>query len=99
MAVYAHLCNNCNKEFELEYSIKANPPDTCPLCNFKGKVKRLISGTNGRVELYGHELKQHLKEEGQKFKRDVHNSESLYANVLGEDKYEQVQKRIDKQKR
>ena len=68
------------------------------MCNHKGKVKRLISICSGKVELSGFELKKHLKEEGRKLKEDMYRSEKTYSNMLGEDRYEQIQKHIDKQK-
>lgn len=86
---YEHLCKNCNKEFELEYSMKEDPPTKCILCGFDGKVERLISGaTPGRVELTGRDLKNHLKAEGQKIARESLTNESLKANLIGPDVYQ-----------
>jgi len=100
MPTYEHLCQTCNHEWEDEYSIKAAPPANCPSCQ-ANTVQRLISGGNGRgmVELTGNDLVEKLKSDGQKLKRDMHSSEKVYSNLLGESKYQDLQKRIDTQKR
>ena len=101
MPSYDHICESpdCQHEWEDFYSITANIPKVCPKCN-KETVKRLISGTTkGVVELYGNDLVAKTKEDIQKMKREMHGSEKLYSNFLGEDKYQAVQQRIDKQKR
>jgi len=87
MATYLHLSICCDKEFELEYSVKLNPPTTCPFCQSEGNVKRLIYGpTAGTVELYGHELKAKLQEDGRKMAKEMRGSESKMANFHGESK-------------
>ncbi len=94
---YEHLCKNCNKEFELEYSMKEDPPTKCILCGFDGKVERLISGaTPGRVELTGRDLKNHLKAEGQKIARESLTNENMRANIVGEAKFESQVRQYEK---
>lgn len=84
MAQYDHSCGECNKQFELEYSVHAPVPTICPLCQHDGKVTRLISyATPGKVELTGHELKSHLKEEGRKLKSEALRNENVLANLIG----------------
>ena len=99
MAFYEHRCDTCNYEWESEYSIKDNPPEICPKCQAK-TVKRLISlGGKGVVELTGQDLVDKCKIDARQMKKDIAKDEKKYASMLGEDKYQQLQQRIDKQKR
>lgn len=90
----------CGHEWEEFMSIKAEDPP-CPKCNTKENVVRLISGGSGKgkVELYGQDLADKIKEDTQKLKKDIHSSEKLYSNILGPDKYEKIQRQIDSNKR
>jgi hypothetical protein len=100
MATYDHLCENCNQEFELEYSVKVDPPTLCPLCNFDGKVKRLISfATPGKVELQGQDLVDHIKSDAKKIQREAVLSEKKYSNLIGEARYQQIQTQMDRKRR
>jgi putative FmdB family regulatory protein len=96
MPTYEHLCKNCNKEFEDFYSIKAEPPNICPLCNAKGKVVRLISAVAGRVELGHAEFRQKAKEDATSLRREMRKNENLRANIVGETAYHQMKLRDDK---
>lgn len=102
MPTYQHSCCNeeCKHEFEDFYSITKDPPTTCPKCG-QETVKRVIADNSSRgiVELYGEDLKEKVKSDAAKLKRDMHKSEKIYSNLLGDSKMEQVQQRIDKQKR
>lgn len=101
MPTYEHMCQNneCNHEWEDNYSIKADPPKFCPKCGLE-TAKRLISlGGKGVVELYGQDLVDKLKSDSQQLKKDMHKSENIYSNLLGPDKYESLQKRIDASKK
>jgi len=97
MPSYEHFCESCEYEFEEEYSIKADPPKVCPKCG-KETVKRLISGGSGRgiVELSGQDLKDKLKADGAKLRHETYSSEKKYANFIGEQRYQQLQKGMDK---
>lgn len=103
MPTYLYECPT-HGEFEEEHSIKITLEE-CPKCQSEGvevqKLKPLISGGSGKgiVELYGQDLLDKCKADAQTLKRDAAKSEKLYANLLGEDKMESLQKRIDKQKR
>jgi putative FmdB family regulatory protein len=101
MPTYEHLCNACHHEWEDEYSIKDNPPTVCPSCQVDGQVQRLISGGSGRgiVELTGQELTSKIKSDAQTLKKEMHSSEKVYANLLGEDRYQGLQSRMDRAKR
>ena len=96
----------CPKHGEIEefHSIKITLED-CPKCQEEGlepqKLKPLISGGSGRgiVELTGDALIDKCKADARQLKKDAANSEKLYANLLGEDKMQSLQKRIDQQKR
>lgn len=99
MPTYEHQCNTCNHEWEDSYSIKADPPKVCPSCSAE-TVTRLISlGGKGVVELTGQELIDKVKGDAQQLKKDAAKSEKVYANLLGEQKYQDLQNRLDKQKR
>ena len=82
------------------YSITKDPPKLCPQCN-QETAQRVISGGSGKgvVELVGQELVDKLKGDAKKLKGDAAASEKVYANLLGDDKYQALQQRIDKQKR
>jgi putative FmdB family regulatory protein len=99
MPTYEHLCQACNNEWEDEYSIKADPPKFCPKCGAES-VKRLISlGGKGVVELNGHELVEKLKGDAQQIKKEASRSDKVYANLLGESRYNDLQTRLDRRKR
>ncbi len=101
MPTYEHLCQDkeCNYEWEDEYSIKADPPKICPKCN-KETVKRLISlGGKGVVELNGNELVEKLKEDTKQLKRDAASNANVYANLVGESVYHNLQTKLDRRKR
>jgi putative FmdB family regulatory protein len=99
MPTYEHQCNTCKHEWEDSYSIKADPPKVCPSCSAEN-VTRLISlGGKGVVELTGQELIDKVKGDAQQLKKDAAKSEKVYANLLGEQKYQDLQTRMDKQKR
>jgi putative FmdB family regulatory protein len=77
--------------------------ENCPHCKETGKeqpIKRLICGTTkGVVELYGNELVEKCKDDAQKLKKEAAKDEKVYANLLGEEKYQSMQTRMDQQKR
>ncbi len=99
MPTYEHRCDTCAHEWEAEYSIKADPPKQCPKCQAE-TVTRLISGaTKGVVELYGQELVDKIKSDAQKEKARAAKDEKVYANLLGEDRYQSLQKQMDQRKR
>jgi len=100
MPTYEHICGNCQHEWEDIYSWKDPIPNECPECHKKGKVKRLISlPAQGVVELTGHDLQAKIKSDAQKMKSDMHKSENMYANMLGEEKYQGIQTKMDTAKR
>jgi putative FmdB family regulatory protein len=104
MPTYIYECEPNNQEFEEFHSIKTQLED-CPLCKEKNlpphKPKRLISGGSGRgiVELSGQEIVSKAKEDAQKMKKDIYSSEQKYANVIGQDKYHEIQTRMDRRGR
>lgn len=75
----------------------------CPQCKELGKeqaIERLISlGSRGVVELTGQDLIDKIKSDTKQLKKDMSKSDKIYSNMLGEDRYESLQKRLDKQKR
>ena len=99
MPTYEHLCNTCKHEWEDFYSIKADPPKQCPKCQAE-TVTRLISlGGQGVVELTGQDLIDKLKSDAKKMKSDAAKSEKVYANLLGDDRYQSLQTKMDQKKR
>lgn len=103
MPEYLYLCETTNQEFETEHSIKVELEE-CTICKEKGlpphKPKRLIAGrTAGKVELEGREFRDKVMADAKQFKKDVYSNENLYANVLGPDRYESIQRQMDKNKR
>lgn len=101
MPLYEHQCQSpdCNYEWEDSYSIKVDPPKECPKCH-KQTAKRVISlGGKGIVELTGQDLIDKIKSDTKQLKKDMHKSDKVYANMLGESKYEALQQRLDRQKR
>lgn len=98
MPTYEHLCLQCNKEFEDIYGMTEPVPTKCPLCNFVGKVKRLVSGGSGKgiVSVTGHELRAKLKQEGQQLKRDALKDERVLANLVGEEKFQKNTVKLEK---
>ena len=101
MPTYLYLCP-VHGEFE-EYHSMSIKLEHCPTCE-KGsvisEVKRLIcGGSRGVVELTGHELVAKTKEDIIKLKKEMHSNTKLYANMLGEEKYHNMQTRIDRQKK
>lgn len=103
MPTYEFECreDSCKHEWEDFLRISDPIPEECPKCHTKGSVKRLISGGSGRgvVELTGDELVAKVKADAQKFKEEMYRDEKTYANVLGESHYQQIQTRLDQQKR
>lgn len=103
MPTYEFECQeeSCHHEWE-EFLKMSDPiPEECPKCHAKGRVKRLISGGSGRgvVELVGQELVDKCKADAQKLKEEASRSETVYSNLIGPDRYEQIQKRLDQQKK
>jgi hypothetical protein len=98
---FLHSLEECKHEWEIELSIKAPDPIGCPKCGCEGNITRLISGGSGKgiVELTGDALIDKCKADARQLKKDAANSEKLYANLLGENKMQSLQQRMDKQKR
>jgi len=95
---FCHKTNECNHEWEVFQSMSAPNPTHCPKCNAEGNVVKLISlGGKGIVELYGNELVAKLKEDGKKLQREASTNSNTYANLLGEDRYQSLQTKMDQQ--
>lgn len=102
MPTYEYECPE-HGIFEEYHSIKIKL-EFCSRCKENGKnqeVKRLISGGSGRgmVELTGHDLVAKTKEDIVKLKSDMSKSDKVYANMLGDDKYQALQTKMDQRKR
>jgi len=101
MPTYEHQCTNveCLNEWEADYSIKVDPPTTCPKCNQETAKRVIALSGKGVVELSGHELVAKTKEDIVKLKQEMKSNTNLYANMLGEDKYHQLQTKLDRRNR
>lgn len=101
MPTYEYECP-VHGEFEEIHSINTKL-EHCPQCKEEGKeqaVKRLISlGGKGVVELSGQELINKIKGDVTQLKKDAAKSDKVYANLLGESKYHDLQTRLDRRKR
>lgn len=103
MPTYLYECPD-HGEFE-EYHSMSHLIEDCPKCQEEGKekvqkVKRLICSTSkGVVELTGQDLVDKVKADAKQLQKDAAKSEKLYANILGEDKYHQLQTKMDRRGR
>jgi hypothetical protein len=97
---FLHELEGCQHEWEEFLSMTAPNPICCPKCNAEGNIKKLISlGSKGVVELYGQDLVDKIRADAQKTKEEARKNENVYANLLGEDKYQSMQTKMDEQKR
>jgi len=98
MPTYEYQCEDCQHEWEDFLSMSAPNPDY-PKCK-ASKTKKLISlGSKGIVELEGQDLVDKIKSDAQKVKKEAAKDEKIYANLLGEDRYQALQTKMDQQKR
>jgi putative FmdB family regulatory protein len=102
MPTYLYECP-VHGEFE-EYHSMSTKLEHCPHCktdNVEQAVKRLIcsGGSKGVVELYGQDLVDKIKSDVRQLKKDAAKDEKVYSNLLGEDKYQSLQVKLDDQKR
>lgn len=109
MPTYEYVCSKNiddggHGEFESFHSISDSAKLTeCPMCrkekDISTPVERLLSGGSGRgiVELTGRDYVESVQSDAQRVKKEVYSSEKAYANVLGNDRYQSIQQRMDKQ--
>ena len=103
MPTYLYICEKKHGEFE-EFHSMSIKLEFCPECEKEGtktEVKRLISpgGSRGVVELTGQDLVNSVKQDAQRIQNEASRDAKKYANLIGEAKYEQIQQRMDKQRR
>lgn len=98
---FQHRTDQCNHEWEVWQSMSAPNPTECPKCKGTESIIKLISGGSGKgkVELTGQDLVDKVKNDTRQLNKDIHSNERLYANVLGEARYENLQRNMDKRKR
>ena len=101
MPTYFHKCNDnqCNNEWEDFYSMMQEPPKVCPKCNQETAKRVIVPCGKGVVELYGQELVEKLKGDAKEIQREASKDANKYASLIGEDKYQQLQTQMDRQKR
>lgn len=93
MPVYLHECEACGHQFELEYSIKLDPPKECPECKQEA-VKRLIAGDfMTKMELTHKEFAASIQDQTRKMMKSIGNSENKFANIVGETAYNNYSKK------
>ena len=95
MPEYDHECYDCQYAWQDMYSIHKDPPTICPKCG--GKARRVILGVPAvKVTLNAQEMKEYIKEERKKVKKEVSQNENLKANIMGEESYHNTQNNINK---
>lgn len=101
MPEYEHKCTDekCGHEWEDTYSIKTDPPKVCPKCNQETAKRLISSGPRGVVELTGQDLVDKIRADANAIKKDAAKKEKVYANLLGEQKYHQLQTAMDRRGR
>lgn len=102
MPTYLYMCP-IHKEFE-EFHSMSKTLEYCPKCEEEKlepqKLKKLINcSSRGQVILTGQDLVDKVKSDTTQLNKDIHSSTNLYANVLGENKYQSLQQKMDRQKR
>lgn len=104
MPTYEYRCTINDIEFEEFHSI-VTQLEECPICKEKNleqhKPKRLISGGSGKgnVILTGHDLIEKTKSDTAKLKQEIKTNEKLHANIVGEQRFQEIQTNMDKSKR
>lgn len=99
MPTYEHRCNTCKHEWEDDYSIKVDPPKICPACQAENVVRLISLGGKGVVELSGQELVAKLKSDAKTIQKTAAKDEKVYANLLGESRYQDLQTKMDQRRR
>lgn len=103
MPTYLYECSE-HGEFEEIHSI-VTKLEFCPQCESDGRkteVKRLINqGGSGKgiVLLEGQDLVDSVKQQAKQLQKDAQKSERIYSNLLGENKYQNMQQAIDRNKK
>ena len=103
MPTYLYECPT-HGEFE-EFHSMSQMLEVCPKCQAEGvaepqKLKQLINClSKGTVELYGQDLVDKLAGDAKKLKGEAAKDEKVYANLLGDDKYQALQTKMDRQKK
>jgi hypothetical protein len=103
MPTYLYLCEHKHGEFE-EYHSISQIMTLCPKCKEEGlgdqELKQLINcSTKGVVELTGQDLVDSVKSGAKQLQREAAQNENTYSNLLGTDRYQQLQTQIDRNKR
>lgn len=100
MPIYEMKCDNCDYEWEDIYHHTDPVPTVCPECEEEGSVRRLISlPSQGKVELYGRDLKAKLVSDGRKLKQEALTNETVLANVIGEERFHTNELALEKVKK
>ena len=77
-----------------------NPlPYSSPFALTKGEGGEEVRGYNQNISAIKKILSGKNRALTKQLKKDMGKSDKIYSNMLGEDRYESLQKRMDKQKR
>lgn len=97
MPIYTYECTNqeCNHTWDDFIQSNESDPDVCPKCGKNTVQKVFVYVQSRRVELYGRELFNKLRADGKQMQKDAAKSEKVYANMLGEDRYQSIQTLFD----
>ena len=86
-----------------EFHSMSEKIENCPMCEKDGKVqpvKRLISlSGKGVVVLTGQDLAAQIKSDANKLAQTANSNERVLADIVGHDKYHQLQLNEDKKAR
>lgn len=97
MPVFDYSCQKCDIEFEDICRYDEIPE--CPDCHTTEQVSKLLSAPMGVVVLSGQELKASIKQAARNIERKAMTDDNLASNLIGEPRYEDNAKKIDKIKR
>jgi putative FmdB family regulatory protein len=90
-------CFECGYKFDELIGTNEADPTICPECKAEA-VKRIPSIGHCKMELSGQDLVDYTKRDAQRIKQEAHKNENIYANLVGESKYNEVVKASDKAK-
>ena|SRR5260221_325696 len=103
MPTYIYKCAINDVEFEEFHSIMTKLEE-CPICKDKQLPShaptRLIAGGSGRgIMGDGDDYVNKVKTDTQRLNKEVYSNSNTYANILGENRYNDLQTKLDRKRR